>query len=114
NTKSHPDPEDHLRSLTGGDGFNDVFVFAPVAGLINQADRILAHDGCLNFFAGPTDPDFRAELNFYNVHYSSTHISGTSGGNTDDLRESLYLMSRDIIDPATMITHIGGLDTDIE
>ena len=74
-------------------------------------DAILAKDGCLNFFAGPSDQNFRAEFNFYNVHYCSTHIVGTSGGNNNDMRESLALMEEGIITPAGMVTHIGGLDS---
>lgn len=100
--------------LTGGQGYDDVFVFAPVKAVVEQGDRILAKDGCLNFFAGPTNPNFTAELNFYNVHYNSTHIVGTSGGNTDDLVESLDLMAKGRINPASMITHIGGLDCVVE
>jgi len=77
-------------------------------------DRILGKDGCLNFFAGPTNPDFAASLNFYNVHYMSTHIVGTSGGNTSDMVESLSMMEKKLIDPAAMITHVGGLDCVID
>ena len=93
-----------------GRGFDDVFVFAPVAQIVELGDRILGRDGCLNFFAGPTDQNFNARLNFYNVHYAATHVAGTSGGNTADMREALKLMERAEIDPAPMITHIGGLD----
>jgi len=57
--------------------------------VVEQGDRLLARDGCLNFFAGPTDTEFSAMFNFYNVHYASTHIVGTSGGNTSDLIEAL-------------------------
>ena len=110
NTSKHESPETYLRSLTGGEGFNDVLVFAPVAPLVEQADKLLAYDGCLNFFAGPTDPNFAAKLNFYNVHYAATHVVGTSGGNTADMTESLTMMSDNLINPATMVTHIGGLD----
>ena len=87
-----------------------MFVFAPVRPVVEQGDRILGKDGCLNFFAGPTDPDFRAEFNFYDVHYASHHVVGTSGGNTDDMREALDLMGRGVINPAAMVTHIGGLN----
>ncbi|MBR7156329.1 MAG: L-sorbose 1-phosphate reductase, partial [Lentisphaeria bacterium] len=87
--------------------------FAPVRPVVEQGDRILGRDGCLNFFAGPLDPQFRAEFNFYNVHYASTHIVGTSGGNTDDMREALSLMEQGKINPAAMITHVGGLDAAI-
>ena len=109
NTAGLNDPVEHLKSLTGGAGFNDVFVFAPVSQVIEQADALLAFDGCLNFFAGPADPHFSARLNFYNVHYAFTHIVGTSGGNTDDILESLELMEMGM-DPSGLITHIGGLN----
>lgn len=114
NTKEIDNPESYLMSLTNGSGYDDVFVFAPVKPVVEQADKILAIDGCLNFFAGPSDPNFKAELNFYNVHYSFTHIVGTSGGNTDDMNESLQLMSQGKINPSAMITHVGGLDAVIE
>lgn len=114
NTKEHADADAYLRSLTGDKGYDDVFVFAPVRQVIEQGDRILGFDGCLNFFAGPTDTNFKAEFNFYNVHYAFTHIVGTSGGNTDDMRDALQLMSEGKINPAVMVTHIGGLDSVIE
>ncbi len=110
NTKSVSDPVAHLKSYTNGEGFDDVIVFAPVAPLFEQADQILGYDGCLNFFAGPTNPDLTAQINIYDVHYSSHHLVGTSGGNTDDMKESLKLMSDEIINPSAMITHVGGLD----
>jgi threonine dehydrogenase-like Zn-dependent dehydrogenase len=114
NTNQMNDPVKYLRDLTGGTGFDDVLIFAPVKSVIEQGDAILGFDGCLNFFAGPTNPEFKAEFNFYNVHYAFTHIVGTSGGNTDDMRESLHLMSEGKINPAIMITHIGGLDSVID
>jgi threonine dehydrogenase-like Zn-dependent dehydrogenase len=114
NTGNMNDPVKYLKGLTGGTGFDDVFVFAPVKSVIEQGDSILGFDGCLNFFAGPTNPEFRAEFNFYNVHYAFTHIVGTSGGNTDDMIESLKLMSEGRINPAVMVTHIGGLDAVVD
>jgi len=103
-----------LLEITDGKGYDDVFVYAPVAPLIELADNILGRDGCLNFFAGPTDPSFTAAFNFYNVHYASTHIVGTSGGNTSDMLESLSMMGSGLINPAAMITHVGGLDSVID
>jgi hypothetical protein len=81
---------------------------------VETGDRILGKNGCLNFFAGPTDPAFGAKLNFYNVHYGGTHVVGTSGGNTDDMIEALALMSEGKINPAMMVTHIGGLNAVVE
>jgi threonine dehydrogenase-like Zn-dependent dehydrogenase len=114
NTGKMRDPAGYLRDLSGGKGFDDVFIFAPVKPVVELGDSILGFDGCLNFFAGPVNPAFKAEFNFYNVHYAFTHIVGTSGGNTDDMKESLLLMSEGRINPAVMITHIGGLDSVVE
>lgn len=103
-------PASALMSISGGEGFDDVFVFAPDAELVEQGDAILAQDGCLHFFAGPTDTAFSARLNLYNVHYKPTHVAGISGGNTDDMREALSLIAKGRLNPAVMVTHIGGLD----
>ena len=88
-----------------------MFVYAPVASVVELASDILGRDGCLSFFAGPTDPKFSAKLNFYDVHYNSTHVIGTTGGNTADMVESLELTAAGRIRPAVMVTHVGGLDS---
>jgi L-sorbose 1-phosphate reductase len=114
NTKNIENATEYLLSLTDNTGYDDVYVYAPVQGIVEQADRILARDGCLNFFAGPVDQEFSAKLNFYNVHYTSTHIVGTSGGNTDDMLESLKMTEQKLINPAVMVTHIGGINSVID
>jgi threonine dehydrogenase-like Zn-dependent dehydrogenase len=114
NTLKMSDPAAYLRGLTGDKGYDDAFVFAPVRQVVEQANKILGFDGCLNFFAGPEDPDFNALFNFYNVHYAFTHIVGTSGGNTDDMKEALSMMEEGRLNPAVMITHIGGLDAVVD
>ena len=114
NTKDMGDVPAELLKLSDGKGYDDVFVYAPVASVVEQADKILGYDGCLNFFAGPTNTAFAAPFNFYNVHYSATHVAGNSGGNMADLLESLELMSRGALNPSAMVTHIGGLDAVVE
>lgn len=111
NTKDIEDVPAHLNELVGGTGYDDVFVYAPVRKLIEDADKILGKDGCMNFFAGPTDTKFSAEVNFYNIHYTPTHIMGSTGGNDDDMRESLEMSAKGLINPAVMITHVGGIDS---
>ena len=106
-------PVELLKGFSGGTGYDDVFCFAPVAPVVEQADDILAFDGCLNFFAGPSKAPFKAPFNFYNVHYNNTHVVGTSGGNTDDMKEALHYMGKGM-DPAGLVTHIGGLNAVIE
>ncbi len=110
NTGSMDDANEQLIALTGGTGFDDVMVMAPVRPVVEQGDAILGKDGCLNFFAGPNRTDFYAQMNFYDVHYAAHHIVGTSGGNTADMKESLSMMEAGQLNPASMITHVGGLD----
>ncbi len=113
NTAKCEDAVAELRAIADG-GYDDVYVYAPVKPVVEQGSKILGLDGCLNFFAGPTNPEFSAEFNFYNVHYLFTHVAGNSGGNNDDLIEALEMMSAGKINPSAMITHIGGLNCVIE
>ena len=114
NTGKVEHPAEALRALTDGTGYDDVICFAPVRPVVEQSGAILAVDGCLNFFAGPADTGFSAMLNFYDVHYNRTHLAATSHGNTDDMREAIAMMNEGRLNPAAMITHIGGLDCVVE
>ena len=114
NTGETDSPVELLMEQTSGKGYDDVLVMAPVKQVIEQGDAILTQDGCLNFFAGPSNTEFKAELNFYNVHYAFHHLVGTSGGNTDDMKESLEMMGDGRLNPSAMITHVGGLDSVVE
>jgi len=111
NTAKMADPAKELKDMVGGTGYDDVFSYAPVAAVVELASDIAGRDCCLNFFAGPTDPKFSAKLNYYDVHYNSTHVMGTTGGNTADMIESLELSAKGVLNPAVMVTHIGGLDS---
>lgn len=97
-----------------GEGFDDVFVYAPSSELIELADSLLTFDGCLNFFAGPIDKNLKANVNFYDIHYSQHHFSGTSGSTVEDIKETAQMISENKINPAVMITHIGGLNAVID
>lgn len=104
---------EQLFALAEG-GYDDVFVYAPVPAVVELADAILGFDGCLNFFAGPLDKQFSATFNFYNVHYAQHHVAGTSGSTTEDMQDIIRLIGEKRIDPAVMITHIGGIDAAID
>ncbi len=114
NTASMADPVEELRAITGGKGYDDVFVYIPNRAVAELGDKLLAFDGCLNFFAGPTNSQFMAEINLYNVHYISAHIMGTTGGNNDDLIEANELAAAGKIEPAVMVTHVGGIDSIVQ
>lgn len=111
NTAAMENPIEELLEITEGHGYDDVFVYVPIRQVAEMGDRLLAFDGCMNFFAGPTDNQFKAEINLYNTHYTSTHIMGTTGGNNDDLIEAIDLAAKGAIEPAVMVTHVGGIDS---
>ncbi len=111
NTAKVDDPVEHLKQLNKGNGYDDVMVYAAVQQVLEQADELLGNDGCLNFFAGPTDKNFKVPFNFYNVHYEATHIVGTSGGSKGDMIESIELSEQNKINPSFMVTHVGGLES---
>ena len=106
--------KDELLEISGGKGFDDVFVYAPVPAVVELGDAILGFDGSLNFFAGPLDKNFSANFNFYNVHYAQHHVTGTSGSTPEDMRDIVALIGENRLDPSVMITHIGGIDAAID
>lgn len=103
-----------LLALSDNKGFDDVFAYAPVPAVVELGDAILGFDGCLNFFAGPMNKDFFANVNFYNVHYAQHHYAGTSGSTPEDMRDIVKLIGEQRIDPAVMVTHVGGIDAAID
>ncbi|MBR2020819.1 MAG: zinc-binding dehydrogenase [Clostridia bacterium] len=106
--------KEELMAISGGMGFDDVFVYAPVPAVVELGDAILDFDGSLNFFAGPLDKKFSANFNFYNVHYAQHHVTGTSGSTPEDMRDIVKLIGENRLDPSVMITHIGGIDVAID
>jgi len=114
NPNNHEDPISYIKSLNDGKGYDDVFVYVPIKDLVVQGDLLLGKDGCMNFFAGPIDNEFSANINMYNIHYAATKIIGSTGGNTDDMLESLDMTAKGLINPAVMLTHVGGLDSAAE
>ena len=113
NSNKYEDSTSKLMELSDYEGYDDVFVYAPITPLIEQGDSILGKDGCLNFFAGPIDKTLSANINMYNVHYNYTHITGFTGSINQDVLDALSLMEEGRLSPTIMVTHIGGLDSAI-
>ncbi len=103
-----------IKALNNNKGYDDIFIFASVSELVEQASSLLGYNGCVNMFAGPPDKSFSASINFYDIHYSGHHFVGSSGGNADDLKKALSLIMEGTVNPASMITHIGGIDSAAE
>jgi threonine dehydrogenase-like Zn-dependent dehydrogenase len=92
-------------------GYDDIFVMAAVPSLLTQCSDLLAYDGCLNFFAGPTNKDLMAPFNFYNVHYMMHHVAANSGSFVGDMVDSVDWIGKGLLHPEVMVTHVGGLDS---
>lgn len=114
NTSNINKEVEELLSLTDGKGYDDVFVYAPIQSVAETGNRVLAFDGCMNLFAGPSDNQFSANMNLYDSHYKKTKIIGSSGGIRSDLEEALALISAEKINPSVMITHVGGINSIVD
>ncbi len=114
NTAKMDDPIRGLMDITEGHGYDDVFVYIPNKAVCEMGNQIMAYDGCMNLFAGPTDPKFSAEVNLYDCHYSRSKILGSTGGTIDDMKEAIDKNNAGLINSAVMITHVGGLDSVVE
>lgn len=111
NTAGKDDPVAFIKAVNDNKGFDDVMIFAPIKPLVEQGSELLGFLGCMNFFAGPADVNFKAAINFYDVHYMGHHVVGSSGGNTQDMQDSLNYASQGLVTPSVMVTHIGGIDS---
>lgn len=110
-TADEDDIVEELKTLTpDAKGFDDIFLMAAKERLVTQAEQLLAYDGCLNFFAGPADSKFASTINFYNIHYNATHFVGTSGSNTQDMKDAIALIENKTVNVAKIATHIMGLN----
>jgi threonine dehydrogenase-like Zn-dependent dehydrogenase len=99
------------KKLTEEKLFDDIFTLFPSRELIETADKLLGENGTHNFFAGPSEKELSAEINFYHIHYSHHKHLGTSGGNIEDLKEVLKLLGNKKLNPAQMVSVVGGLDS---
>ncbi|WP_305209387.1 alcohol dehydrogenase catalytic domain-containing protein [Dubosiella newyorkensis] len=114
NTSKMDDQVKGLMELSEGKGYDDVFVYIPNQGVCEIGNQIMAYDGCMNLFAGPTDPKFSANVNLYDCHYSRSKIIGSTGGTIDDMKEAIDKNNAGLINSAVLITHVGGLDSVVE
>lgn len=113
NSSEYDDYSDELTNLVNGK-FDDVMIFYPSEELAIVGDKILGYDGCINFFAGSTDSNFKAEINYYDVHYNNKHVVGTSGGNTNDMKIAISLVESGKTDVSKIVSQVLGLNDVID
>ncbi len=102
--------EDVKALSPNGKGFDDIFLMVAQEDVVTYAEQLLANDGCFNFFAGPADSKFSATINFYNIHYNAAHYVGTSGSNTQDMKDAIECIENKVVNLAKIATHIMGLN----
>ena len=56
--------------LTENEGFCDMLIMVAHPQVLEFSESLLAFNGCLNFFAGPTDQQFSAKINTFKSNYS--------------------------------------------
>ena len=110
NTKGVDDEVSLLQEVVDGQGYDDILVMSARKSAVSEASILAADDACIDFFAGPQDKNFMAEINFYDIHYSRTHYMGISGGTADDMRKAVRLIEDGTLDPSMIVTHVLGLN----
>lgn len=108
NTSDMEDPVKELIDMSDG-GFDDVFVMVPVPDLFSMAEKICRADGCVNFFAGPADHSLMGSLNLYRIHYDGIHVVGTAGSIPEDTVDTIDCITKGIVNPGALVSHICGL-----
>ena len=109
NTSGIENVAEYLKEISDG-GFDDVFVMVPVPALFALAEQICKIDGCINFFAGPTNHELQGSLNLYRVHYHGIHVVGTAGSIPQDMIDVISMLEKDQLKPGALVTHILGLN----
>lgn len=109
NTSGIENVGEYLKEISDG-GFDDVFVMVPVPALFTLAEEICKFDGCINFFAGPTNHGLMGSLNLYRVHYDGIHVVGTAGSIPQDMVDAIALIEQNKLKPGALVSHILGLN----
>ena len=57
------DPKKGLIHLTEAHGYDDVLIYVPIPAVAELGNQVMAFDGCMSFFSGPSDHNFTAKIN---------------------------------------------------
>lgn len=95
--------------LTGGKGFDDIVILAPVAALIEDANRHLAVKGKLNIFAGVPRGTI-ANLDLSRVYLRGARWLGSSGSRIGDLEYTLSEAENGNLPTNRSVAAIGGIN----
>lgn len=97
------------QALTGGQGFDDIVVLAPVAALIEQASVHLGKNGVMNIFAG-VPRGTMATLDLSATHMRGVRWLGSSGSRPSDLEYTLHEAEFGSLSTNRSLAAIGGIN----
>jgi NAD(P)-dependent dehydrogenase (short-subunit alcohol dehydrogenase family)/threonine dehydrogenase-like Zn-dependent dehydrogenase len=97
-----------LREKTGGKGFDDIVLLAPVAPLITHGIQFLAENGILNIFAG-LPVGTTAELDLSEVATKRIRLVGTSGSTIADLQVTLDTTESGRVSTNRSVAAVGSI-----
>ena len=109
NEMSKKDFDRLLNEFTGGRGFDDIVVLAPVAVLIEQALSYLAEQGLMNIFAGVPIGTI-ASLDLTGVYARQVRFVGSSGSRISDLKDTLEAAESGRLSTNTSVAAVGGIE----
>ena len=94
---------------TGGRGADDVIITAGSSAAEEEGISLAAPGGCVSLFASNSPDDATVRVNAAELHYRSTSISGTSGGEPLDLQRAIDLQERGAVDLSPFVAAVGGI-----
>jgi len=109
NEMSAEDFDRLLNDFTGGTGFDDIVVLAPVAALIEQAVPHLADQGLMNIFVGLPIGTI-ANLDLTGVYARQVRFVGSSGSKLSDLKDTLSAAESGALNTNASVAAIGGIE----
>jgi hypothetical protein len=98
-----------IDKLTGGRGFDDIVILAPIAALVGKASRHLADGGKLNIFAGVPRGTI-ASLDLSTVYLRGARWLGSSGSRIGDLAYTLAEAENGNLPTNRSVAAIGGMN----
>ncbi|MFQ3548475.1 MAG: zinc-binding dehydrogenase [Armatimonadota bacterium] len=101
--------EKAINELTGGKGFDDIVVLAPVVRLIEDAVKYLADDGLMNIFAGVPRGTI-ATMDISSTYINGSRFTGSSGSLASDMVDTLKYTESGELPTKNSLAAIGGID----
>lgn len=98
-----------VEDMTGGKGFDDIVVLAPVAALIAGAVEHLAAGGLMNIFAGVPKGTI-ATLDISGTYLKGSRFVGSSGSRPKDMIDTLALTESHELPTRDSMAAVGGID----